>query len=267
MRNSPYFIRYLGYLLLISKLVLVVETYGEDIKVSKDNPLQWEFLENDYFKNQHKDLIWEFVPKEEILNKKLEQTKKSFKNTIQKTNKINPYQISPIIPLNNFIKKSNIESQIEWKSSFDGGKSGGTGQQNNSLKIDYGLSNSTQITGYFSEADDETYNYINGNRAKYSLQTFALSLKKQIWASQNLRSSISIVPSIEYLRISSGSEDSKSVYNELNDVFDKDKFGKFLYSFSFPYSKKLNQKLTYNFVPGFIYLPESLGSRTNRNNF
>ena len=271
MKNSSYLIKYLRYLLLISNLFLVIETHGENIKVSKDKSLQWKTVEKDYYKNQQKDLIWEVVPKEEIFIESLDKLENPFKNTLKntlkKTNKTNLYQISPIIPLNNFINENNLETEVEWKSSFEGGKSGGIGQQNNSLKIDYGLTDFTQLTGYFSEADDDTYNYIKGNRAQYSLQTFALSLKKKLWTSQNSSSTISIIPTVEYLRLSSGSKETKSIYNESNNLFDKDKFNKIIYSFSLPYSKKINEKLTYTFVPGFIFLPERLGSRTTRNNF
>ena len=76
-----------------------------------------------------------------------------------------------------------------------------------------------------------------------------------------------MVSSIEYLRITSGSKETKSIFNESNDLIDKDNLWKIIYSFSLPYSKKITKNLTYNFVPGFISLPERIGNRTTRNNF
>jgi len=43
-------------------------------------------------------------------------------------------QLEPFIPLNNFLGLNEFKSVIQWKSSFDGGRAGGTGQQNNSLR-------------------------------------------------------------------------------------------------------------------------------------
>lgn len=267
MKKSSYLIKNLRYLLLISNLIIIADTFGNDINLSNDKSLKWELLEKDYHNKKQENLIWELAPKEDIFIEKSKKINKSLKNIVKKNKKQNIYQINPINPLNNFIKKNNIETTIEWKSSFDGGKSGGLGQQNNLFKIDYGLTNYTQLTGYFAEANDDTYHFINGHRAQYSFQTYALSLKQKIWNSKNFSSSLSIFPSIEFFSISSGSEETKSIYNESNNLFDKDKFGKIIYSVSLPYSKKLTEKLTYNFVPGFIYLPERLGNRTVRNNF
>ena len=94
-----------------------------------------------------------------------------------------------------------------------------------------------------------------------------MSLKKNIWSSKKLDSSISFLSAIEYLRISSGSEETKSIFNQDNEIFGKDKFGQPIYSFSLPYNKKLANKLTYTLVPGFNSLPQKLGSKTTRNNF
>ena len=93
---------------------------------------------------------------------------------------IHPHNVN-----DNFIKLNDIRSKVEWKSSFGGGKAGGIGQQNNSFRVDYGLRDFNQLTFTFSEADDNTYNYINEKRAQYSWQTYALSIKRKIGIIQN----------------------------------------------------------------------------------
>lgn len=264
--------KYFSFFLLITQLTFVIEVLSEDLKEYNNKSLKWEIIERNNNSNKKNNLEWKIQRNVEDLLEIINQFNKVNSKTIQKANydklqRNEVFEISPIVPLNNFIEKNNIRSKIEWKSSFGGGAAGGTGQQNNSFIIDYGIGEFSQLTGYFSEADDDTYRYINGNRAQYFMQTYALSLKNKIWKSEKLKSSISFFSSIEYLRISSGSEKTKSIYNESNDLFGKDKFGKLIYSFSLPYTKKLRERITYSFVPGMIFLPEKIGSKTSRNNF
>ena len=278
-------IRYLSFFLLISQLAFVLESLSEDFKnnhklfkwkikdnSNSNNTLKWEINEKNNPNKQKNYIEWQVERNSknliEIKNKlKKENLQNNDKKNFEELQKKEVFGINPIIPSNNFIEKNNFQSKVEWKSSFGGGAAGGTGQQNNSFRVDYGLSDSAQLTGYFSEADDDTYNKINGERAQYFLQTYALSLKKNIWSSKKLDSSISFLSAIEYLRISSGSEETKSIFNEDNEFFGKDQFGQTIYSFSLPYNKKLTNKLTYSFVPGFNSLPQKLGSKTTRNNF
>ncbi len=291
--------KYFRYLILISNLIYALDIYSEIRKDNDNKKLEWETSEKEYknkqenfinweivpkdlknqenfinweifpkdLKNQENFINWEIVPKESNKKEILKGLEKDLKFTSERIYSENLLEINPIFPLNNFTKNNEIQTSIEWKSSFGGGKAGGTGQQNNSFKIDYGLGDFTQLTAIFAEADDDFYNYINGKRAQYSWQNYALSLKKKIWDSPVSNSSISFQPSIEYFRISSGSDETRSIYNEKNDLFYKDNFGEFIYSFAIPYTKKITNKLNYNLVPGFVSLPNRLGTRTTRNNF
>ncbi len=277
--------KYLKYLFLISNLILILGAYGEIIKKIDNKNKKWEKIDSLSESNLNNTIQWEIlnknqnnkidnlrewtnnIPKEKYSKKKLIYKKRNLKDLYTIDNFQNLYEISPIIPINNFIKSNNFESKIEWKSSAGGGKAGGTGQQNNSIRLFYGLGDSTQLTAYFAEADDDTYKYINGKRSQYFWQTYSLSLKRKVISFQNSKSSISFVSSLEYFRFSSGSEKTKSIFNEKNNSFDKDKFGKVLYSFSIPYTKQINEKLSYSFVSGFISLPNKIGKRTSRNNY
>ena len=274
--------KYFKYLFLISNLILVFGFYAETKeKVEKENELfennnsgktnnlissiEWEIIDSkDYYLND--TIQWEFVPENYYSTEKqidLKNSKSPFNNQILKQ----IYEISPLIPTNNFIARNNFESKVEWKSTFGGGKAGGTGQQNNSFRMTYGLNDLTQLTAYFAEADDDTYRLINGKSSNYHWQNYALSLKRKIFNSNNSKSTISFVPSLEYFKTSSGSKTTKSIFNQINDSLDKDKFGKILYSFSFPFTKQINKNLHYTLVPGFISLPNKLGNRTSGNNY
>ena len=274
--------KYFKYLFLISNLILFLALYAEtkekvekenelfeNNKISKTNNLtssiEWEIIDSkDYY---HDNTIkWEFVPENYYSTEKQIDLKNS-KSPPNKQFLKQIHEISPLIPTNNFIARNNLESKVEWKSTFGGGKAGGTGQQNNSFRIKYGLDDLTQLTAYFAEADDDTYRLINGKSSNYHWQTYALSLKRKIFNSNNSKSTISFVPSLEYFKTSSGSKTTKSIFNQINDSLDKDKFGKILYSFSFPFTKQINKNLHYTLVPGFISLPNKLGNRTSGNNY
>ena len=58
-------------------------------------------------------------------------------------------EIEPFLPLNNFLDDGNFQLSVRWKSSFQGGVSGGTGQQNPSFVFDYGISDTALMTIYF----------------------------------------------------------------------------------------------------------------------
>ena len=273
--------KYLAYTIIIFQFAFGFKSYSEIIKnnnlqrweptkknsnKNSEGNLKWELIEKNYNDSLRGSLNWKIVPIKELPNTLLED-KTIDVNIPKEENNQNIFEISPLIPLNNFIKLNDIRSKVEWKSSFGGGKAGGTGQQNNSFRVDYGLRDFNQLTFTFSEADDNTYNYINEKIAQYSWQTYALSLKQKIWDFSRFNSSISLLSSIEYFRISSGSNQTKSIFNEENNSFDKDSFGIMAYSIAIPFSKKITNKFTYNFVPGFVSLPKKLGTRTTRNNF
>jgi hypothetical protein len=117
------------------------------------------------------------------------------------------------------------------------------------------------MTIYFSEADDSLYNLINGQAVNYHWQNYAFSFKKELLNHYENSFGISIVPTLEYWRHSSGSKDSKSIYNQQDTLDGKDKFENFVGSISLPISNKLSKNITALIVPGITFLPEKLGSK------
>ena len=97
------------------------------------------------------------------------------------------------------------------------------------------------MTIYFSEADDSLYNLINGQEVNYHWQNYAFSFKKELLNDNENSFGISIVPTLEYWRHSSGSKDSKSIYNQQDSLDGKDQFDNFIGSLSLPISKKLSE--------------------------
>ena len=173
--------------------------------------------------------------------------------------------IQPFFHTNNFLKRNEITSKIIWLSSFTSGLSGGTGQQNNSYQFNYGLTENTLLTGYFSEADDYLYNEIKNNqKTSYSWQNYALSLKQNLINSS--KTNISFVNSFEFWRLSSGSDISQSIYSSSKSL-NKERFNNFIYAFSFPISFNTNEKLSLYFIPGGSFLPSKYGNSNKKNSY
>ena len=145
------------------------------------------------------------------------------------------------MPLNNFIDQGKFKTAVRWKSSFDGGISGGTGQQNPSFVFDYGISDSSLISLYVTGADDDLYNLVDGQKINYYWQSYALSFKKKLIDEEVFDFGLSLVSTLEYWRHASGSETSKSIYNQKDSSPGKDKFENLVGALSFPISKNLNE--------------------------
>ncbi len=218
-----------------------------------------------------KNIIWKSYNNDEILFEKIYVNEAS-KTKIDPSSKDRRYEplkksasfiteIEPFLPLNNFLDNGNFKTSVRWKSSFQGGSSGGTGQQNPSFVFDYGISNTALMTIYFSEADDSLYNLINGQEVNYHWQNYAFSFKKELLNENENIFGISIVPTLEYWRHSSGSKNSRSIYNQKDSLDGKDRFDNFIGSISLPISNKLSENFTALIVPGITFLPEKLGSK------
>ena len=264
--------RLIFYLFLISQLLNFIGVFAEKVREDSSglNSIKWEKVKENNYKPE-KQIIWRSYKNDESYfeNKKQKSSVKnrtyssSNEKFFESTKKSGFFttEIEPFLPLNNFLKYGNFQTSVRWKSSFQGGASGGTGQQNPSFVYDYGISDTALMTIYFSEADDNLYNVIAGQKVNYHWQNYAFSFKKELLNNNENSFGISIVPTFEYWRHSSGSKDSKSIYNQQDSLNGKDKFDNLIGSLSLPISKKLSEKFTALFVPGINFLPEKLGSK------
>ncbi len=265
--------RLILFIFLVSQLLNFLGAFAEKVKEDSSglNSVKWEKVEENKSKPLKK-IIWKSYKNDEFYygNKKQKQgslkkrtdssmEEKIFEST---TNLVfSTTEIEPFLPLNNFLEKGNFQTSVRWKSSFEGGASGGTGQQNPSFVFDYGISDSSLITINFSEADDKLYNKINGQKVAYHWQNYAFSFKKRLLNDNENSFELSIVPTLEYWRHASGSQNSKSIYNQKDTLNGRDRFDSLIGSVSLPISKKLNENFTALIVPGLSFLPEKLGSK------
>ena len=238
--------------------------------IINEDSIKWEKVEENK-SNLLKKIIWRSYKNEEGYFKNIfekdstiKKINPSIEKEIYKSSKNSVFsimEIEPFLPLNNFLDNSHLKTSIKWKSSFDGGSSGGTGQQNPSFVIEYGISDSTLMTIYFSESDDYLYNLVDGQKVNYHWQNLAFSLKRELIKNNEYNFGISIVPTIEYWRNASGSNYSKSIYNQKDNINGRDNFYNLVGSLSLPISKKINENFSTLIVPGITFLPEKLGSK------
>jgi hypothetical protein len=183
--------RLVFYLFIFSQLLNFVSVLAD--KYTKESPklklIKWEKIQETNTQDLKK-IIWKSYKDDESyfqnLNEESSKVKKPensrdeniYKSKLKSNRSI--LEIEPYLPLNNFLDYGDFQTSVRWKSSFDGGVSGGTGQQNPSFVFDYGLSNSSLISIYFSEADDNLYNLIDGQKSNYHWQNYAFSFKKKL---------------------------------------------------------------------------------------
>ncbi len=266
----------LFYLFIVSQILNIIDVFAD--KAKKNNLdsylIKWEKIEESE-SNKSKSLnkiIWKPYKGDEsyIKNKNHKNFKLINKNNLNRKN-IYKYkknfleqitEIEPYLPLNNFLDQGKFQTSVRWKSSFEGGQSGGTGQQNPSFIIDYGISDSSLLSIYITGADDDLYNLVGNQNVNYYWQSYAFSFKKSLIDENAFNFGLSIVTTLEYWRHASGSENSKSIYNQQDDLFGKDKFENIVGSLSLPFSKNINEKLNLFFIPGITFLPAELGEKS-----
>ena len=272
--------RWIFSIFIFSQILNLLSVFAE--KVEKDsyelNSIKWEKLQENNL-NKLDKIIWrsyqddESYFKENIENNSTLNDSKILrdKSVVESQRRFasTKTEIEPFLPLNSFLDYGHFKISVRWKSSFDGGASGGTGQQNPSFIFDYGISDSSLLSIYFSEADDNLYNLIDGQTSGYHWQNYAISFKKNLLGGSKSIIGLSMVSTLEYWRHSSGSEKSKSIYNQNLSTFSKDRFDNIVGAISLPFSTNLNEKLNFFIVPGITFLPKELGTKENTygNNF
>ena len=264
--------RLIFYIFVLSQIFNFIGVLAE--KVNEDqlelNRIKWEKVSKKksipvkkiIWKSYNNDeTIFENLDLKEASKTKIAPSSKERIHELQKKSTSFLTEIEPFLPLNNFLDIGDFQTSVRWKSSFQGGASGGTGQQNPSFVLDYGISDSSLLSIYITGADDDLYNLVGGKKINYYWQNYAISFKKKLIDEENYNFGLSWVSTLDYWRHASGSEKSKSIYNQKDNSFGRDKFEDLVGAISFPISKNLNDKFTALIVPGITFLPEKLGSK------
>ena len=273
--------RLIFYLIIFNQLFNLFDVLAEKIKKEQsESQIKWEKV-IDQKSNNIKKIIWKSYNGDELYFQNIKKNREDnnseeilFNRKYQKNkflnnreNKQEPLEIQPHIPLNNFLNSGDFIISTNWVSAFSGGAGGGTGHQNYGLKFHYGLSDNSLISLYVSETDDPLYNLIEGELIQNNWTNIALAYKRQILESEDLKNSLSFSNSLEYWVFSSGGDNGKSIYNEIDNSVGLDRYEKFIYSFSLPFNSQLNNQTKFSIVPGLTFLPDKVGNKNVGKNF
>ena len=271
--------RLIFYIFVFSQLFNLLDVLADKIKKEPSElKIKWEKVINKK-SNNLKKIIWKSYNDDEIYFENLNKNNtKNNEEKIQSKNEKNIFinqpknkqdllEIQPHIPLNNFLSSGDFIISPNWVSTFSGGAGGGTGNQNYGFKFHYGLSDYSLLSLYVSESDDPIYNSINGQLIPNNWASIALAYKKQILESEDFKNSLSFSGSLEYWVVSSGAANKKSIYNEIDDSLGLDRYEKFIYSFSFPFSSQLNNQTKFSIIPGLTFMPDEIGDKNVGKNF
>ncbi len=259
--------------LTIFILLLNIESIAQETTKDRSR-INWERIINNKKFIEKKSLKWvPFDEKEFIIEYQKEHLKKNtniLKNDFINTydNSINhrelkPLQISPTLQINNYPKDGYFSHSFSMKSSFGGGEAKGTGNQNYSYRLDYGLNSETFISAYISEADDPYYYSIKNIGelpTKNYWRNYALNINRKINLNNSNKLKLSINKSIELWELA-------TVYKKENLDIGRHSKTEIIGSFSTPLTYQLNDKSNFTLAPRVSFLPATIGSNKKIENF
>ena len=243
----------------------------------------WEYIIEDNNTNDTK-LLWKKINEKQkndfrINNKTLipaiqKEVKKS-KSYDQISNQLVYHDLLDMgrsVPKANILKKGDVEinfSQITpFKKSYYGG---GTGNQNYSISINYGLNDFLMIEGFYSHSDDPLHKKITKYDKPVANRwiSYGASFTWQFFKDNDLL--IALNSSIENWNVASGGCYSYKCSTTSNNIFNDNKEeiinNNFVGSISLPLNYKLTNKLDFNFIPRFILLPSQQSNRSSSGKF
>ena len=224
-------------------------------------------------------LIWEILdtndsrfitPPESTPNPKLNppSTAEEFE-ALRNAIPLDPINFKPILNLSHAVPTASVLKQEEWRlisTTISPLKyASGTGNQNYAIQLDYGLSDTLQISGFYSEADDPLNALINGFdiRPANLWQVLGASARWRFLANKNW--ALALNSSLESWTVGSGGSDSRgnksknaspNIFNESGKRVETQNL---IGSISLPLTWHLNNQWQFTFNPGISFLPSSQG--------
>ena len=183
---------------------------------------------------------------------------------------LKPNDYDPLLNLSYAVPTASVLNKDEWRahaSTISPFKySSGTGNQNYLFRLDYGLSNSFQVSGFYSEADDPLNSSIKDLdiRPANFWEVYGAAIRWRFLEDKNW--SIALNSSLENWTVGSGGSDSfgtksrdSASPNIFNDSGKRVETNNLIGSISLPLTWNTNSKWQYTFAPGISFLPASQG--------
>ena len=164
-----------------------------------------------------------------------------------------------ILPENEWRITSSILSPFEYAS--------GTGNQNYAVRLDVGLNDNLQVSGFYSEADDPLNSLITGLdiRPANFWEVFGVSARWQVQNSEKF--SVALNGSLESWTVGSGGSDAlannsgdQSSPNIFNNSGQRVETQNLVGSLATPITWKASKQWQFSFTPGINFLPSSQGA-------
>lgn len=177
---------------------------------------------------------------------------------------------TPLLNLSHAVPTASVLGQDEWRlisSTISPFKyASGTGNQNYAIQLDYGLSDTLQISGFYSEADDPLNTKIAGLdiRPGNFWGVFGAAARWKFLTNKNW--SMAFNSSLESWTVGSGGSDSvaqnsgdNTSPNIFNDSGKRVETQNIVGSIALPLTWQANKKWQFTFAPGISFLPSSQG--------
>ncbi len=187
-----------------------------------------------------------------------------------------PLRLGLPVPTANQVPSSDIRLSSYQLSPFTPGEAGGTGNQNYGIHFDFGLTDSFQLSGFVTQADDPLYSTLNGFTTPPAnfWESYGAGFKYRL-ASDKYRLyedapgrfwNLSLAGSIEAWNVGSGGCDSaqcKGQDDASPNIFNNS--GRRVYtrnlvgSLTLPFSWNVTPRTQLSLSPGISFLPGSQG--------
>ena len=257
------------------------ETNTQGLVKQRQPPTKWEIVPEPEDQNQPPSgVVWEVLEnKDEALTPPSEKESKSrlvppdsleAAEALLDTIPLQSSDFKPLLDLSHAIPTASVLSQDEWHfitSTISPFKySSGTGNQNYAIKIKYGLSDTFQISGFYSEADDPLNAQITGLEIRPSnlWKIFGAAARWKFFATTNL--SMALNSSLESWTVGSGGSDSRGTNsrenaspNIFNDSMRRVETQNLIGSISLPLTWRTNKELQFTVNQGINFLPPRQG--------
>ena len=257
------------------------------IKKNKSSKVIWTYI-IDYNDTYKRNLIWEKLDDKELFDfqrtydtlmkdnenkgSKIRQYDKINDNLYDKQIGLNLLNLGRSVPNAFTLRKEELQikiSQIVPKS-----KSyyiGGTGNQNYEGSINYGLTDSLMIEGFYAHSDDQLHKQVNNYDEPVANRwiIYGTSLRWQFMKNNDLL--VALNSSIENWNIKSGGCNLYNCKYTTNNMFNDKKEqiinDNLVGSISLPINYKLTNKLDFSLVPSYIFLPSSQSNQLSSGKF
>ena len=183
---------------------------------------------------------------------------------------LQPRDYRTLLNLSYTVPTANTLGEQEWRlktstlSPFKA--SSGTGNQNYAIQLDLGLTNTLQISGFYTEADDPLNAPITGLdiRPANFWEVYGAAARWKLSSTNNL--ALALNGSIESWKVGSGGSDSLSQNkgdaaspNIFNNSGQRVTTNNLVGSLAFPLTWQANKQWEFTFTPGINFLPSSQG--------